>query len=269
MYLTDVLRKQDSIVPSQEQLFIATNDFDFNGLPILKDAMVYYDGKNEIEVNRFIGGILQKSNVPKLIMQQLPEDENGNYLVDKSSSNCQYEVHKIPSVSFIIWHNDHFDYTAERHPNSIISIMHYSEIQFSGISFSSMYYSFSTKLNALTVFISTKPFELMIKDKTLKLPPFVQIVRNRIDSYYLTPLEKIEYFGVSLEGLCRIDENGHLWGDSAEEFIADIIGHKEINQITISKYGEIIISHNGILEIELYNDKTFRVERYVIRKCVN
>ena len=74
MKFTDIIRKDSEIREGRPELFIAENDFSFNGLPILKDSLVFYDGKHSINVNMMLLGIFQKSNVPDIIPEELPEE---------------------------------------------------------------------------------------------------------------------------------------------------------------------------------------------------
>jgi hypothetical protein len=272
MKLTDIIPKQGSIIPGKNQVFIAHKDFLHNELQILKDSLIHFDGKSKVEVNQIGFGLFQESNVPILISHQLPEDEDSNWIVDRYSS-CQYEITKLPSGSSGTWHNDHFHQTPrtiDRLPDVINCVKQSVELNHSGVYFSSLYYSFDINLNSLSVFISTKSFELKIKNKTIKLPEFIEVAQNEganKDFYYLRPLDRMEYFGISFKGDCWIDENGIFWGDSADEFLADIFGNSEINKITITKGTQIMISHDGIKEIELFNDKLHKVIKYAIKKC--
>jgi hypothetical protein len=273
MKITDILSIQDSILSGKPQFFIAQNDLMYNGLPILKDSLVFYDGKREISVNQINAGIFQESNVPSLICHQLPKDKKGNYFVDKVSL-CQYEITELPSGRGLIWHNDHFHLmssTVDRLPDVINTVNKGVELEYAGVFFSSLYYSFNVELNCLSVFISTKPFELKIKDIVIKLPGFIEVGQNEgsnKDFYYLRPLEKLEYFGISLNGDCRIEESGILFGDCSDEFQADIFGYSEINKITVTEGFEIMISHDGNKKIKLLNKKANKIEDYEIRECI-
>ncbi len=272
MKLTEIIPKQGLIVSSKPQFFIAECNFDYNGLPILKDSLIYFDGKNKVKVNQFIFGIFQERNVPNLISHQLPEDEEYNYIVDKFSS-CQYEITKLPSGLSGTWHIDHFHITPstiDRLPDLENIVKQTTDLKFSNISFSSLYYTYDANTNSLTSFISTKPFELTVKDKTIRLPEFIEVGQNEganKDLYFLRPLFKMDYFGVSFEGDCRIDENGVFYGSCAKEFSAEIFGNSEINKIVISKGFDVAISSDGVMEIELFNEKIHQIEKYKIRKC--
>ncbi len=104
MRLTDIIRCNHQITEGKSQLFIAETNFLYKGLPILKDSLVYFDGLSEIRVNMIGFGIFQEKNIPDLISDYLPKDDDNNYLVEKVS-NCKNEIYKLRSSARGIWHN--------------------------------------------------------------------------------------------------------------------------------------------------------------------
>ena len=210
MKLTDIIPKQSSIIVGKTQFFIAANDFDYNGLPILKDSIVYYYSGN-IKVNLIGFGIFQDSNIPKLIAEKLPEDEHRNYIVEKCGL-CKYEIEKLKSDWRGIWHNDHFDEwngTIYDLPDVMLRVKEMPSLEFSGITFSSLYYTFNTNTRTLDFFINTKPLTLEIKGKKIILPAYLEIGVGK-NSYDITPLETIEYQGELYKGWCNLSEDGVL-----------------------------------------------------------
>ena len=90
MKLTDIISKGNEIQDDQSCFFIAENDFSYKNLPILKNSLIFYGGKI-LNVNMMEFGVFQESNIPKFINGKLPEDEKGNYLVEKCS-NCDFSM---------------------------------------------------------------------------------------------------------------------------------------------------------------------------------
>jgi len=64
MKLRDVIATGFKIAEGKSQLFIAEIDFDYNGLPILKDSLVYYDGKSELRINMVEFALFKDKNLP-------------------------------------------------------------------------------------------------------------------------------------------------------------------------------------------------------------
>lgn len=104
----DIISKNNKIQKGHSSFFIAANDFSINEFLILKDSLVYFDGKRNVAVNMGEFGIFQKNNIPDLIKDALPEDGKRNYIVEKNS-NCDFEIDCLPIGWRGIWHINHFD----------------------------------------------------------------------------------------------------------------------------------------------------------------
>ncbi len=264
MKLTDIISKGNEIQDDQSCFFIAENDFSYKNLPILKNSLIFYGGKI-LNVNMMEFGVFQESNIPKFINGKLPEDEKGNYLVEKCS-NCDFEVEKLKSGWRGIWHDNHFDNWSGSYSDYIERIKTLPFLEHSGIFFSSLMYRFNTLTNSLQHFINVEPIKLELHDKVIELPELLEISRNST-GYTIIPLSnKMKYFDIQLHGFLSLSEDGILSGECAEEFDAEIFGKKNDEKITISKGFRVEISCKGTLEISLFNDAFHRIEKFQIRK---
>jgi hypothetical protein len=266
MKITDITRKGSEIQDGISCLFIAEKAFSYKNLPILKDSLIYYDGKR-LSVNMIEFAIFQQSNIPKFIDGVLPEDEKRNYLVEKCS-NCEFEVEKLESGWRGIWHDNHFDEWSGSYSDYIERIISLPSLESSEITFSSLMYKFNTLTNALVHFINLKPIKLRINNKIIELPELLEISKGD-EHYTIIPLSnKMEYFNIHLQGVLHLSEDGILSGECAEDFDAEVFGNDRIKKITISKGFTIEISSEGNMEIDLFNDASHRIEKCKVRKCM-
>ena len=266
MKLTDIIKNGHEIQEGKSIFFKADKDFIYQGLPILKNSLVYYNGKSTIDVNKIRFGMFQESNIPNLITDKLPQDNKRNYLVEKCS-NCEFEILKLQLGGRGIWHNNHFDNWSGSFSDYIERIKQSPVLEHSGISFSPIMYSYNTLTESLDYFINVKPIKFEINDKLIELPELLEISRNK-SSYNIISLSKtLEYRGILLQRYSFLSEDGTLSGESAEEFDAEIFGYNELKKITISKGFRVAISIDGDTVINLFNQKTQRIEKYKIRKC--
>lgn len=111
-------------------------------------------------------------------------------------------------------------------------------------------------------FINTKPIKLSLNNKLIELPAFLEIVKKGENSYTIIPLESFEYFGISLKGDLDLSENGVLSGDCEKEYDVEIFGFDNVKQIKIRN---IEIAHDGKMQIKLFNEKTYKVEKYDVK----
>jgi len=257
MKLDEVIKKDSKIVENQTQFFIADKDFLYEGLPILKNALVYNNGRGLIEVNLMRLGILQDRNVPDIIKSKLPEDDKyGDKLVDKVSS-CNSEINVLDLVEYGIWHNDHFDEWKNSFADYLERINEIPILKYSGISFSSLMYKFNAKSKTLDYFINPEPITIDVNGKQVNLPKLLEINQNTI-----IPIKGMEYFGVQLKGYLNLSENAIISGSCAQDFEVEISINGNNQIIIISKGTNIEISNTGEIKIELFNEKTHKIEKH-------
>jgi len=174
MKLTEIIRKDSKIAEGYSQFFIAEKDFSANGIPILKDALVFYDGVSKVKINLIGFGIFQKRNVPELITHQLELDSDSNYMVEKSTT-CGEEIYRLRSSGRGIWHNDHFDTFTGRLSVYKDRINNLPELDYNGIYFSPLFYEFDLIESRLYYFVTTSMIELRIHGKRIELPKLLEI----------------------------------------------------------------------------------------------
>ena len=260
MQLTEIIKKASSIREDASiQFFIAEDNFEYKGLPILKDALVYYDGKNEITVNTALFGIFKESNYPDLINDKLPEDKS-NYLVENKSS-CEFALNKLNFGHTGIWHKDHFDEWKGSYTQFIDRIIQYPTITHNGIKFSSISYIFNTQNNSLTHFINVGPIEIKVNDKKIFLPELLEISKIENGGFNVTPIkETINYFNFNLRSFLLLTKEGDLFGESADEFEANVLRNGKTEKIIIYKGTGLSISSDGNAFIRI-NIKFEKIEK--------
>ncbi len=260
MQLTEIIKKASSIREDASiQFFIAEDNFEFKGLPILKDALVYYDGKNEITVNTALFGIFKESNYPDLINDKLPEDKF-NYLVENKSS-CEFALNILKFGHTGIWHKDHFDDWKGSYSKYVDRITQGPTLTYDGIKFSSISYIFNTQNNSLTHFINVGPIELKVNNKTIFLPELLEISKIENGGFNVTPIkETINYFNFNLRSFLLLTKEGDLFGESASQFEASIFRNEKTEKIIIYKGTGLSISSDGNAFVRI-NNKMIKIEK--------
>ncbi len=259
MVLTEIISKKSEISTGTAQFFIASEDFEFEGLPILKDSLVYYDGNSSVRVNMINFGIFQNG----LISANLPK--NGiNYQVDRLTS-CELEIDELGGGDKGIWHKDHFDYWQGDFDEYIARINNIPILEYSEISFSSLMYHFNPLTRTLVDFINVLPLKIELNQSSILLPANLYCISYPFTLYF--PVNKtIKYFNVSLKSYLTLKDTGVLQGANAEQFSAQILGHSKLKTIHISKETLLYISSDGKIEIDLFNANTNKVEKFQIVK---
>jgi hypothetical protein len=210
MKLTDIIPKSSEIREGDSQLFIAEKDFTFKGLSILKDSLVECDNEG-ISVNLIEFSVFQSKSVQGFSGSRMSEDDTANYLIERCST-CKYEIEELDLGWRGIWHDDHFDKwesSINHLPNCLARVKERPILEYSGITFSSLYYHFDMKAKTLDRFITMKPFGIEVKGEKIILPAYLEIslYKNR---YTLTPLTTMEYQGKSYEGVCYLLDDGTI-----------------------------------------------------------
>lgn len=260
MKLTEIIKKESFINENaSEQFFIAENDFEYKGLPILRDSLVYYNGRQEISVNTVLFGIFQESNYPDLINEKLRE-ENFKYKVE-NNTNCEFAIKELNPGEMGLWHKDHFDEWKGSYSKSIDRITQAPTLVYNGINFSSISYIFNAQNNSLTHFINVGPVELEVNNKKIFLPELLEISPNKNGGIHVTPIkETINYFNYNLRSFLLLTKEGDLSGESADEFEANVFRNGKIEKIIIYKGTGLSISNDGNAFIRI-NNKFEKIEK--------
>ena len=264
MKITDIVSRKSEIFADTSELFVAEKDFSFEGLPILKDSLVYYD-RNRIYINMIEYGLFQKNNFPAIIKAILPIGNKGNQMVEKCST-CEFEVEVLGSGLRGIWHQDHFDLWYGTFSDYFERINQIPVLVYSGISFSSLMYQFDISTKKLIHFINTEPFELELADKIVDLTGFLEISLGKTFHTIIPVLGEIDFCGIKLHGWITFSDDGFISGKSAQEFDAIIYGNENLNELKINEGKTIEISNNGEMKTSLFNEKTQKAEKFNICK---
>ena len=268
MKLTDAIYKKSEIQEGITQFFIADNDFSYNGLPILKDSLVYYNGDDKLQVNMTLLGIFQERNVPEYVLKNLPSHSDDDFLkIVERCSDCAFEIVELDTTWHGIWHHDHFDEWSGDFSVYLDRIEQMPSIEYSGITFSSLMYFFNPKTNSLSYFINTKPIKLSMNNQSIELPAFLEMSLSKSGS--IIPLKDFNYFGISFGKTITLSENGVIIGRCENEFKAEIFGHDKHKQLIISKHQTVEVDSEGRIYIKAFSDKSNKIEKYEIRVIKN
>jgi len=271
MEIRNAIRKSSGIVEGKPELFVAEENFSYKGLPVLKDSLVLYDGEGRIDVNMIYFGILQDSNVP-VMLDHILEPKNSLIKTLGKVSDCPQEMDEIDMLDTGIWHSDHFDEWNNSFAEFLPRIESGIDLEYNGILFSSLMYSFNSKEKILTNFINKEPLKVDVNGNNLVLPPMLEVVYPNAskegETLYpsaIQPINTMEYFGYSLRGKLGIDKEGAVFGESAEEFEAKVYDHPKFETITMTVGANIVILPDGTAGIRLQDQKHkvhhFKIER--------
>jgi hypothetical protein len=271
MELVNAIRKASGIVEGKPQLFIAQENFNYKGLPILKDSLVLYDGVGKIDVNMIYFGILQDSNVP-VMLDHILEPKNSLLKTLGTVSDCPKEMDEIDMLDTGIWHRDHFDEWNNSFAEYLPRIESGVNLEYKGTYFSSLMYSFNSAAGILTNFINVEPLTLDVNGNIVVLPSLLEIVFPNVpkkdETLYpsaLQPIGEMSYFGYNMRGKLGIDNGGAVFGESAEEFEAKVFEHPKFEVITMTVGSNIVILPDGTAGIRLKDQKHkvhhFKIER--------
>lgn len=259
--LRNAIRRDSGIVEGKPQLFIANENFTYKGLPVVKDSLVLYDGEGRIDVNMVYFGILQDSNVPKLL-DHILEPKNSLIKTLGKVSDCPQEMDEIDMLDTGIWHIDHFDEWNNTFVEFLPRINSGVNLEYKGTYFSSLMYSFNSKVGVLTNFINVEPISVDVNGNQILLPPMLEIVYPNEpkagETHYpsaIQPVEEMDYFGYKLRGKLGIDNEGAVFGESAEEFEAKVHEHPNFETITMTVGANIVILPDGTAGIRLKDQK--------------
>lgn len=269
MRLTDVIKYGNQIVEGQEQLFIASEDLLFRGLPILKDALIFNNGKR-LSVNILEAFALDSSHQDLYGLKGvLPKEENMYFIIDKNSS-CMEEETKLLVSSIGYWHTNHFDKVESitKYLNSRIQ-NNEPELDYNGIKFSSTYYVFDIENEILIEFINTTSMDIPMGDIVITLPKLLNIHREKA-SYTLVPITGMEYQEVYFaagEGL-TLNSNGVLEGNTGKGFKAEArnLANNNITTIDLPSHKYINISPEGLLTTTLFDKESQNRINFQLRK---
>jgi hypothetical protein len=258
---TEIIRRDSVIVEGTPSFFIADKNFEFSGLPILKDSLVYCDGKR-IKVNSVRFGIFQDSKGFDYVLEH-PAQENGDYIFEKVSS-CSRELNILPSGDLGLWHKDHFDIQDNDYSAILPRINSSEKLNFGGVEFSSIMYEYDIENNCLVHFINTKAMQLIQNGNKIDIPEFFEIGYSQVGYTIIEICNKLVHQNIKFGGCLTLASNGEFYGDCAESFDVELEGRKDY-VLTISEGSNITFSASGIPSIKLYNEDKFVIESHNFR----
>jgi hypothetical protein len=268
MKLPEIIEKANEITLGSSMLFIASENFNYGQLPILKDSLVYYDDyKKTIAVNMIEFGLFQKKHVETFKLKNALPEKDRNYIVEKNS-NCNLEVTTLDSLWRGIWHQNHFDNWNKYFSDHINRIKNEPSLQFSGITFSSLMYNYNIATNSLLYFINTRPYEYQTGNGKIVLPELIEIDISPTNHGLVSSVD-IEYFDIKIEANSLFDFNnqtGILSCMTANEFEGEVVNHPEIKKIIVSQYNPLRIDLNGTLFMPLTTGKMNKVDWFKVIK---
>jgi hypothetical protein len=281
MKLSELLPREVPVIDEEsEGLFIASKDFEYEGLPILKDSLVS-DANGSISVN-FIEG----DRIPGLPKEKLL------YIMDKES-NCPLATTRIPWIGENYWHEDHFDNYLNINDSLGFGlpedsrkkmrldylrsrIIEAPKLKF-GVEFSSVFYKFDKHHKFLVRFINTEPVDFGFDNdyKKIILPIHLEIEHFHTKSSHIVeirPLSEMEYCGINFSNYdgekdknIELNLDGFVSGPVSKGFkakardIADIWNYK-LKTINIPDHHLVRVSPEGRIFTTL-NGKNYQISR--------
>jgi hypothetical protein len=271
MQLTQLIPKSNSITKNTPQLFIANENFSYEGFPILKDSLVLNNGKGQIDVNMINFSVFQDSNAMELLGDILPPKNSLLKQLD-TVSDCKKELDELDLLDIGVWHEDHFDGWNNSFDEFNYRILNSIKLFFNDVEFSSFMYSFNLETKVLTNFISSSEFSVDVNGNKIMLPKLVEVVQptksTEGETLYpsaLRPIGNMNYFGYNLRGKLGIDKEGAVFGESADEFEAKVYEHPKFEQITMTVGSNIVLLPDGTAGIRL-KDQKHKVHHFRIEK---
>lgn len=262
--LTDILKRASKIESGELQLFIADQDFEFCGFPIKENSLVYYDGKDEVKINMIEYALFGPLSVPLLSGNSLTENDDFEYET-VCVGTCAKEDSFLKIAWRGIWHNNHFDKWKGSFDGHRERIAQLPPLQYQGILFSPLTYTFKPKSKVLDYFLSADLVDVVVNGHKITLPKDVEISITK-DAAVVIPIGKeqvIHYFKIPLQGIMQINEDGSLIGQIGKEMEFTIHDNDKLNSIIVT-YNNVEISRNGKAFIELREEKSGAIKKYRI-----
>ncbi len=248
MAIVDNIPQTDSINEETASVFIASDDMDVKGLPILKGSVVYHR-EDSISVNI----------IPGLLLQ--------DYNDGKKASDCVYEDVTLNKGSLAIWHKNHFHCGLK--PSLNYKLIEHTILHYNGLAFSSLFYEFDAERKRLSYFISEEDFTLKFKSKEIVITGRNEIsLSHNDDSCYVIPLTLLEYGGFVFKKICRIDKHGVFSGQIANATSVRVVSEYDSSEVILSKGTKIEIDVNGIVTTRIGNRRTGRVSVVTVAEVI-
>ncbi len=239
MAIVDNIPQTDSINDETSGVFIASDNMDVNGLPILKGSLVYCN-EGSVSVNVISGLALQDYN-------------DGN-----KASDCEYEDVEPCNASMAVWHNNHFH--CGKKPIENYKLIEHYILHYNGLDFSSLFYEFDMNRKRLSYFISEGDFSLKFENKEVFISGKNEIsLSHNDDSCYVIPLTILEYGGFVFKKICYFDKNGVFSGKIAKATCVRVVSEYDADEVILSKGTKVEIDVNGLVTAKLGNRRTGRV----------
>lgn len=191
MKINELIRKDNEIVEGKSQLFITDSDITYKGIPILENSLVWFDGKDEVNVNMIEYYCLRSINLP----QNKGKEEDADYIIEHVGK-CENEETSLTIGWRGIWHKDHFDkWGSGGFKNFIDRIMNEAELTVNDVTFSSLMYHINSEHDTPYYFINTKPLKIKFGSTEVVLPEYLEIEKKK-DSLNLVTLKDFNYKGI-------------------------------------------------------------------------
>lgn len=254
MKFTDVLPYDNKIVNGVTNYFISNEDFEFNGIPILKDSLVIYDHNiGEVYINQ-----LPYYGLGKTILNKLSNTEDGfTVKVDKVSNNNNEQL-EFPSEYELYWNKDHFEGLVD-YSNQVDLAKNAETLNYNKIKFSSAAYTFDIDSLELTNFIAVEEYIIDCKELIIAMPPFTLISKHifknkscRYDLKYLSS-ESFSFKGFEISRLSEINNEYEFKFKFEIDTQVKLLNHpKYENLLCQRKVNDIFYNSEGDFLILLY-----------------
>ncbi|MBC7694667.1 MAG: hypothetical protein H7141_04385 [Burkholderiales bacterium] len=262
--LTNILKRASKIEEDVRQLFVADQDFSYCGFPIKENSLVYYDGNDEVKINMQEYSLFGPLSVPTLMDTCLMKTDNFKYNTQQVGT-CEKEDTVLKIGWRGIWHNNHFDKWNSSFDEYLERLQQMSPLEYQGILFSPLVYSFNPKSQVLCYFLSSNTVNVAANGYQITLPANVEI---SIDKGIITavPFNKnhiINYHGIPVKGPMFTTEDGTLVGQIGEKMKFKIYDHQDLSSLTVAT-NDIEITKTGEVSIRLFDEKSSKIKKYRI-----
>lgn len=260
---TDVLPYDNKIVKGVSKYFISNENFEFNGIPILKDSLVIYDHNvGEVYINQ-----LPFYGLGKTILNKLPKTEDGfTFKVDKVSNNKNEQL-EFPSDLDLYWNMNHFEGLLD-YSNQVDLSNNAATLDYNNIKFSSAAYTFDIDSLELTNFIAAEEYTINCGELIIKLPPLTlvskHLFKNRTCKYDLNYLssESFSFKGFDISRLSEINNENEFKFKFDIDTQVKLLNHPTYNTLLCQRMvNELFYTSEGDFLILLYDfDKNGKVK---------
>lgn len=261
------IERDNKIIKGENKLFFANESFNFFGLEILENSLVYNSGK-VIHVNLIPFGVL--INKQLVIIDDIINYEGysgGRFLWDKDNFDF-YTFGNKTCIEFNLINNVY----EKEFPGScaypyLDLVKNTKVLSWNNINFSSLAYTFNYNNDNvfLSEFINMDDYLFETKfGKTINIPSFIQV---DLKTNYFFPLLEVNLYGIyTIFDFCYIKTTDKLYfGSISKDLVTKRIDNKSGYELTHQAGSSIEIDLDGIIYWEGFVKDRIESCRYIVK----